>query len=79
MQGHKILWKSSPGHGINFPIFLKISAVNASHTFYTAHTNVPIDPSDPMSRKVKTRPLNQTIHPEEKRRIIGDTFMKVEQ
>ena len=51
--------------------------MNAAHTFYTSYTRVPADPTDPMSHKVKTRPLNQTIHPEEKRKIIGDTFMKV--
>ena len=51
--------------------------MNAAHTFYTSVTHVAADASDPMSRRVKTKPLNQTIDPEEKRRIIGDTFMKV--
>ena len=38
---------------------------------------MPIDPSDSNSRKRKTCTLNTTINPEEKRKIIGDTFMKV--
>lgn len=59
---------------INF--FLHISVVNAAHTFYSGTTSVPIDKNDPV-RKRKTNLLNTTTNPEEKRKIIGDTFMKV--
>ena len=36
-----------------------------------------MDMADATSRKRKTRALNQTVHPEDKRKIIGDTFMNV--
>lgn len=58
-------------------IGLKLRAVNAAHTFYNGTTNIPLDRSDPTSRKRKSKPLNQTCNPEEKRMIIGDTFMTV--
>lgn len=51
--------------------------IRASHTFYNATTSVPIDKADAGSRKRKTNTLNTTTHPEDKRKIIGDTFMKV--
>ncbi|KAL8564485.1 hypothetical protein ACOMHN_017627 [Nucella lapillus] len=56
---------------------LKVKVVNASHTFYTATTSVPIDKNNPSSRKRKTNALNTTSNPEDKRKIIGDTFMRV--
>ncbi|UYV82071.1 GMPS [Cordylochernes scorpioides] len=49
---------------------------NAAITFSTATTTVPIDPKDP-SRKKVTQMLCQVTNPEEKRKIIGDTFMRV--
>ena len=52
-------------------------AVNESHTFYNATTIVPTPSADGTIRKIKTKMLNQTVHPEEKRKIIGDTFMNV--
>jgi len=56
-------------------------AVHASHTFYSATTLMKVKTVDrfgaPMTRKVKTKMLCQTTDPEEKRTIIGDTFMKV--
>ncbi len=51
--------------------------MDAGHTFYTGTTSIAVDPGDPHTRMVKSRYLNQTIEPEEKRNIIGDTFMKV--
>lgn len=51
--------------------------MNARHQFYDGSTNVPIDRNDPLGRKHDTKLLCQTSNPEEKRRIIGDTFMKV--
>nr|XP_006812037.1 PREDICTED: GMP synthase [glutamine-hydrolyzing] [Saccoglossus kowalevskii] len=56
---------------------LKLKVVNASHTFYNATTSVPTDEKDPSSRKRITKTLNTTSHPEEKRKIIGDAFMKI--
>nr|KAG5698957.1 hypothetical protein BaRGS_024878 [Batillaria attramentaria] len=56
---------------------LKIKVINAAHTFYSGTTSVPIDKNNPTSRKRKTNTLNTTTNPEEKRKIIGDTFMKV--
>ncbi|BFZ22924.1 hypothetical protein BsWGS_25964 [Bradybaena similaris] len=58
-------------------IGLKVRLIRASHTFYNATTSVPIDKTDAGSRKRKTNTLNTTTHPEDKRKIIGDTFMKV--
>jgi len=55
--------------------------VNAAHTFYNATTLMKVKTIDrfgaPMMRKVKTKMLCQTADPEEKRTIIGDTFMNV--
>lgn len=56
---------------------LKVKVINAAHTFYSGTTSVPIDHKDPASRKRKTNTLNTTTNPEEKRKIIGDTFMRV--
>jgi len=47
---------------------LKLDVVDASETFYTAKTLI---------KTIETLPLNQTCNPEQKRKIIGDTFMKV--
>ncbi|KAL1473080.1 hypothetical protein MTO96_022566 [Rhipicephalus appendiculatus] len=55
---------------------LSLRVVDASHQFYNGTTTVPIDPKDPQ-RKRTTKMLCQTAHPEEKRKIIGDTFMRV--
>ena len=53
------------------------AVVRAAHTFYNGKTYVNCDPNDPNSRKRRTNTLNTTVNPEEKRKIIGDTFMKV--
>lgn len=58
-------------------ILMHVSVINAAHTFYSGTTSVPIDHKDPASRKRKTNTLNTTTNPEEKRKIIGDTFMRV--
>ncbi|XP_064642766.1 GMP synthase [glutamine-hydrolyzing]-like [Lineus longissimus] len=55
---------------------LKLRVVNAAHAFYNGTTSIPINKCDP-SRKRRTKALNQTTDPEEKRQIIGDTFMRV--
>ena len=46
----------------------KLNVVDASHSFYNATTTI---------KGSETLPLNQTYNPEEKRKIIGDTFMRV--
>ena len=51
--------------------------IRAAHNFYNATTSMPMDKKDLNSRKRITSTLNRTINPEEKRKIIGDTFMKV--
>lgn len=56
---------------------LKLQAVNASHTFYNAVTMASGDRNCIGSQKQKTKMLCQTTDPEEKRKIIGDTFMNV--
>ncbi|XP_074655456.1 GMP synthase [glutamine-hydrolyzing]-like [Tubulanus polymorphus] len=56
---------------------LQVRVIKAAHTFYTATTTMAISPNDLTPRKRKTKMLNQTVDPEEKRRIIGDTFMTV--
>jgi len=58
-----------------------VAAVRAAHTFYSATTLMKVKAMDrfgaPVIRKVKTKMLCQTTDPEEKRTIIGDTFMNV--
>jgi len=58
-------------------IGLKLKVINASHTFYNSTTIIPTPQPDGTVRKCQTKILCQTVHPEEKRRIIGDTFMTV--
>ncbi|XP_052082830.1 GMP synthase [glutamine-hydrolyzing]-like [Mytilus californianus] len=58
-------------------IGLDVKVIRSAHTFYTGSTAVPVTQSDGTSRKRKTSTLNTTENPEEKRNIIGDTFMKV--
>lgn len=58
-------------------IGLHVRVIRAAHTFYNGKTYVNCDPGDPNSRKRRTNTLNTTVNPEEKRKIIGDTFMKV--
>ena len=56
-----------------------VAAVNAAHQFYTATTTFPHNRQDDKFRKTKTEILNRCVDPEEKRMIIGDTFMRVSQ
>ncbi|XP_068234792.1 GMP synthase [glutamine-hydrolyzing] isoform X2 [Palaemon carinicauda] len=56
---------------------LKLKVINARHQFYDGVTSIPVDSSDPMGRKRVTNLLCMTLSPEEKRKIIGDTFIKV--
>jgi len=58
-------------------IGLKLKVIDASARFYNGTTELPVDRRDPSKGKRKTKILCQTVAPEEKRKIIGDTFMKV--
>lgn len=53
------------------------AVVNAAHTFYNGTTTLPISEEDRTPRKRISKTLNMTTNPEEKRKIIGDTFVKV--
>lgn len=59
------------------PLFCLPSVVNAAHTFYNGTTTLPISEEDRTPRKRISKTLNMTTNPEEKRKIIGDTFVKV--
>ncbi|XP_031552012.1 GMP synthase [glutamine-hydrolyzing]-like [Actinia tenebrosa] len=56
---------------------LKLKVVNAAIEFYNASTVISGRKDQPAVKKQLTKTLNLTINPEEKRKIIGDTFMKV--
>ena len=45
--------------------------------FYGASTRLDPARGEPATRFRRSRPLCSTVDPEEKRRIIGDTFMRV--
>lgn len=52
------------------------SVVSAGPLFYNSSTTVPVDKKEP-NRKRATKLLCQVTDPEEKRKIIGDTFVRV--
>lgn len=56
-------------------IFICI-AINASLQFYNATTTIPVSKEEP-NKKYVTKILCQTTAPEEKRKIIGDTFVRI--
>ena len=60
-----------------FHFLSSILVVNASESFYNGTTAVPVDKKSPHSPKRTTKTLNCTVYPEEKRKIIGDTFMHI--
>ncbi|KAF7243316.1 GMP synthase [glutamine-hydrolyzing] [Varanus komodoensis] len=53
------------------------TVVNAAHWFYNGTTTLPISDEDRTPRKRISKTLNMTTSPEEKRKIIGDTFVKI--
>lgn len=55
---------------------VKVKVIHASHLFYVGITNLPIDPTNP-NRVTPSKQLSFVTDPEEKRKIIGDVFMKV--
>jgi GMP synthase PP-ATPase subunit len=50
--------------------------VRASHIFYVGITNIPIDAATP-TKLMPSKQLSFVTDPEEKRKIIGDVFMRV--
>lgn len=58
-------------------IGVKVKVIRAAQTFYHATTTLPINKNDPESARRQTNALNNTCNPEEKRKIIGDTFIKI--
>ncbi|XP_028393832.1 GMP synthase [glutamine-hydrolyzing]-like [Dendronephthya gigantea] len=58
-------------------IGLKLTVINASHTFYNSKTQLSSNEMDNPVKKWYSRTLNNTCEPEEKRKIIGDTFIQV--
>ncbi|XP_045161563.1 GMP synthase [glutamine-hydrolyzing]-like [Mercenaria mercenaria] len=55
-------------------IGLHVKVIKAAHQFYSGRTFIT---GKGEGKKRKTNTLNTTVDPEEKRKIIGDTFMKV--
>jgi len=53
---------------------LPVRVIKAAHQFYNGKTYVS---GGEGGRKRRTSTLNNTVQPEDKRKIIGDTFMKV--
>lgn len=56
---------------------LNLRVINASRAFAGGTTVVPVDKHEPNSRTRITKLLSQTQDPEEKRKIIGDVFVKI--
>jgi len=56
---------------------LKLKVINARHAFSNGSTTVPETGANGVLRKRATGLLCRTTHPEQKRNIIGDTFIKV--
>ncbi|CAI9733685.1 synthase [glutamine-hydrolyzing]-like [Octopus vulgaris] len=58
-------------------IGVNVKVIRAAEIFYHSTTTVPINKNDPQSNRRETNSLNNSCNPEEKRNIIGDTFMKI--
>ncbi|KAK5641448.1 hypothetical protein RI129_009995 [Pyrocoelia pectoralis] len=56
---------------------LNLRVINAASAFMEGTTVVPLDKSETNLRTRITKMLCQTIDPEEKRKIIGDVFVKI--
>uniref|UniRef100_F7DMF9 GMP synthase [glutamine-hydrolyzing] n=1 Tax=Ornithorhynchus anatinus TaxID=9258 RepID=F7DMF9_ORNAN len=55
---------------------IRVKVVNAAHSFYNGTTTLPISDEDRTPKRI-SKTLNMTTSPEEKRKIIGDTFVKI--
>lgn len=58
-------------------IGLHLKVINAGYQFTEGTTIVPLDKREPNSRTRVTKMLCMTTDPEEKRKIIGDVFVKI--
>nr|CAB3249850.1 GMP synthase [glutamine-hydrolyzing] [Phallusia mammillata] len=56
---------------------IDVKLVNAGNIFYNSTTTLNVKHPKGAKRKIVSRVLCQTLDPEEKRKIIGDTFMNV--
>jgi len=56
---------------------VKLKVVNCALRFYNSSTVISGRKDQPAVKKQVTKTLNVTTNPEEKRKIIGDTFIKV--
>ena len=63
---------------LSLSLFLfQLTVVNAALRFYNSTTIISGRKDQTAVKKQVTKTLNVTADPEEKRRIIGDTFIKV--
>ncbi|KAG5877636.1 hypothetical protein JTB14_030034 [Gonioctena quinquepunctata] len=69
--------ESSKVHSTLLKIGLKLRVINAASNFAEGTTIVPLDKKEGSSRTVITKMLCMTSNPEEKRKIIGDIFVKI--
>lgn len=58
-------------------IGLNLKVIKAASTFFEGTTVVPVDKHETTLRTRLTKMLCQTIDPEEKRKIIGDVFVRI--
>ena len=58
-------------------MFFLLAVVNCALRFYNSSTVIAGRKDQPTVKKQITKTLNVTTNPEEKRKIIGDTFIKV--
>ncbi|KAJ9587940.1 hypothetical protein L9F63_018615, partial [Diploptera punctata] len=56
---------------------LRLRVINAAHQFLHGTTTIPMDKREQNSRTRVTKMLCMTANPEEKRKIIGDVFVKI--
>lgn len=56
---------------------LHLKVITAAQQFYNGTTSIPVNRKDAASPKRVTKTLNMITNPEEKRKVIGDMFMRV--
>lgn len=56
---------------------MDVKLIEASHNFYNATTTIHLKHNKGKEKKQSSRVLCQTLNPEEKRKIVGDTFMRI--
>ena len=54
-----------------------VPVITAAQQFYNGTTSIPVNRKDAASPKRVTKTLNMITNPEEKRKVIGDMFMRV--